>query len=69
MNQESLINRVNKGLEDIRPYLEQIGRDLELVNKLGLKLEYIFETHVHADHITGADTIRKRMNAKVVYGS
>ena len=53
----------------IDPVLEQIGRDLELVNKLGLKLEYIFETHVHADHITGADTIRKRMNAKVVYGS
>ena len=31
MNQESLINRVNKGLNEIRPYLETDGGDLSLV--------------------------------------
>ena len=31
MNQESLINRVNKGLSEIRPYLETDGGDLALV--------------------------------------
>ena len=31
MNQESLINRVNKGLSEIRPYLETDGGDLSLV--------------------------------------
>ena len=49
--------------------LEQVDRDLGLITKLGLKLEYIFETHVHADHITAADTIRSKTDAKVVYGS
>ena len=31
MNQESLINRVNQGLSEIRPYLETDGGDLTLV--------------------------------------
>jgi len=31
MSQESLINRVNKGLSEIRPYLETDGGDLSLV--------------------------------------
>ena len=31
MNQESLINRVNQGLSEIRPYLETDGGDLSLV--------------------------------------
>ena len=53
----------------IDPVIEQVDRDLGLVKDLNLDLEYILETHVHADHITGADTIRKKMNVKVVYGS
>ena len=39
------------------------------VQKLQLNLEYVVETHVHADHITGSDTIRCKTNAKVVCGS
>ena len=31
MNQNSLINRVNKGLEDVRPYLASDGGDVSLV--------------------------------------
>ena len=31
MNQNSLINRVNKGLEDVRPYLASDGGDISLV--------------------------------------
>ena len=31
MNQENLLNRVNKGLEQIRPYLANDGGDLSLV--------------------------------------
>ena len=46
----------------IDPVLEQVDRDLGLINQLGLKLEYVLETHVHADHITGADTIRTKMD-------
>ncbi|MCE9624978.1 MAG: MBL fold metallo-hydrolase [Deltaproteobacteria bacterium] len=37
---------------------EQVQRDLNLVKELGLHLKFVMETHVHADHITGADEIR-----------
>ena len=53
----------------IDPVLEQVDRDLKLIEKLQLSLEYVVETHVHADHITGSDTIRSKTNTKVVYGS
>jgi len=48
---------------------EQIERDVKQVNDLGVKLKYNLETHVHADHITGADDIRQRTGASVVYGA
>lgn len=38
---------------------EQVGRDLKLLKELGLTLRYCLETHVHADHITGAGELRK----------
>ena len=28
-------------------------RDFALVREMGLKLKYVANTHVHADHITG----------------
>ena len=31
MDQDNLINRVNKGLEDVRPYLASDGGDVSLV--------------------------------------
>jgi glyoxylase-like metal-dependent hydrolase (beta-lactamase superfamily II) len=32
----------------------------------GLKLVYTLETHVHADHVTGADTLRQKLGSKSV---
>ncbi len=34
--------------------LEQVPRDLQVLQQLGLTLRYSIETHIHADHITGA---------------
>lgn len=48
----------------IDPVLETVDRDLKLIKELGLNLVYVLDTHIHADHITGADEIRKRTNAK-----
>ena len=48
---------------------EQLDRDIVLINKLKLKLLYIFETHVHADHITAASKLKELTNAKICYGS
>jgi len=48
----------------IDPVLEQNQRDSRLIKELGLKLLYILETHIHADHITGADLLRAETGAK-----
>lgn len=49
--------------------LEQIERDLLLIQRLGLNLIGLLETHVHADHVTAAKEIKLRTNVKVYYGS
>ena len=43
----------------IDPVLEMLARDLKLIDELGLKLLYVLDTHIHADHITAAGEIRK----------
>ncbi|MBI4816475.1 MAG: MBL fold metallo-hydrolase [Deltaproteobacteria bacterium] len=43
---------------------EQVERDLELLRDLGLELVYVLDTHVHADHVTGAAEIRARTGAR-----
>jgi sulfur dioxygenase len=49
----------------IDPVREQVERDLQLVSELGWKLIMSIETHVHADHVTGAGLIRERTGAKI----
>lgn len=39
--------------------LEQVDRDERLLTELGLTLRFCMETHVHADHITGAGYLRE----------
>lgn len=55
---------VSKEAALIDPVLETVDRDLKLIEELGLKLKYVLDTHVHADHITGAGEIRKRTAAR-----
>ena len=43
----------------------QAGRDLALIEREGLKLCYILETHTHADHVTSAGRMRELTGAKV----
>ncbi|MEM7592818.1 MAG: MBL fold metallo-hydrolase [Cyanobacteria bacterium P01_A01_bin.83] len=40
--------------------LEQVERDLKLLQELNLTLKYCLETHIHADHITGTGVLRDR---------
>jgi sulfur dioxygenase len=42
----------------VDPVLEQVERDLKLINELGLTLKFCLETHIHADHITGTGKLR-----------
>jgi len=41
-------------------------RVLDYLNKNRLKLEYIFLTHSHFDHVMGASRLKKHMETKVV---
>lgn len=43
----------------VDPVLEQVERDLKLIEELGLTLRYCLETHIHADHITGTGKLRQ----------
>jgi glyoxylase-like metal-dependent hydrolase (beta-lactamase superfamily II) len=45
---------------------EQVDRDAHLVEELGLRLVYVFDTHVHADHVTGAGELRRRTGARTL---
>ncbi len=45
---------------------EQVERDTKIVRELNLNLRFLLETHIHADHITGAGELRKRFNARVM---
>jgi sulfur dioxygenase len=48
----------------IDPVLETVGRDLQLLEELGLSLRFTIETHIHADHVTGASLLRERTGCK-----
>lgn len=41
-------------------------RDMEQLTSLGLTLRFIVETHVHADHVTGAALLKKKTGAQTV---
>ena len=52
----------------IDPVRELADRDIKLVEELGLRLAYVFDTHTHADHITAAATLRQTSGARTVAG-
>jgi len=44
---------------------EQVRRDAALIDELGLKLVCTLETHVHADHVTGAWLLKRRFGSEI----
>ncbi len=49
----------------IDPVFEQVRREVALIEELGLRLRLTIETHVHADHITGAWLLRRRLGSRI----
>ncbi len=47
---------------------EHVGRYQVLLEEMNLRLAWLLETHVHADHVTGASALRELTGAKTVTG-
>lgn len=51
----------------IDPVLDTVDRDLSVLQSLGLKLTYTIDTHIHADHLSGAWRLKSLVGATVCY--
>lgn len=49
------------------PVMETVERDLEELQRLGLRLAYTLETHVHADHISSACRLRSLTGCRIAH--
>jgi glyoxylase-like metal-dependent hydrolase (beta-lactamase superfamily II) len=49
----------------VDPVFEQARRDAALIAELGLKLQWTLETHVHADHVTGAWLLKQKLGSGI----
>lgn len=48
-------------LREVQPYLDRLEKD-------NVKLKYIFETHFHADFVSGHIDLSKKTGAPIIYG-
>ena len=49
----------------IDPVIASMDRDLKELQRLGLTLAYRVDTHVHADHITAALELKKKVGSRI----
>ena len=52
----------------IDPVLDNISEYISLLNELDLKLVKVIDTHIHADHITGASKLKEQTNCTTIMG-
>lgn len=51
----------------IDPVLPQWQRDLHVLNALGLRLVMTIDTHIHADHLTSAATLKRETGSRMAF--
>ena len=52
----------------IDPVIEHSNEYINILEKLQLKLVKVIDTHIHADHITGLNELKKRTNCTRIMG-
>ena len=52
----------------IDPVIENVEKYISLLKELDLKLVKVIDTHIHADHITGASKLKKATNCSTIMG-
>ena len=52
----------------IDPVLENVDEYIQLLKKLDLKLVKVIDTHIHADHVTGATKLKQVTNCTTLMG-
>jgi sulfur dioxygenase len=52
----------------IDPVLDNIDKYISLLNELDLKLVKVIDTHIHADHITGASALKDQTKCVTIMG-
>ena len=52
----------------IDPVIERSNEYINILEKLQLKLVKVIDTHIHADHITGLNELKKRTNCTRIMG-
>lgn len=53
----------------VDPVFDQVLRDSALLAELGLRLAATVDTHVHADHVTGAWLLKSRLGSAIAIGA
>ena len=52
----------------IDPVIENVKEYIELLKELDLKLVKVIDTHIHADHVTGASKLKQATNCTTIMG-
>ncbi len=52
----------------IDPVLENVDNYIDLLNELDLKLVKVIDTHIHADHVTGASKLKEKTKCVTIMG-
>ena len=52
----------------IDPVLENVEDYIKLLTELNLKLVKVIDTHIHADHVTGAGKLRDKTQCVTILG-
>ena len=53
----------------IDPVIENVNQYVQSLKELDLKLVKVIDTHIHADHVTGASKLKNITNCSTIMGN